>query len=59
MQEAWIELQCPDCGETWEEQPSELPAPDSSFDCAECGSTHRLAEFMKTSRDLEVLEQFH
>ncbi|MFC7046811.1 hypothetical protein ACFQH6_16640 [Halobacteriaceae archaeon GCM10025711] len=59
MQEAWIDLQCPSCTESWEANPSELPAPDHEFACDHCGERRNLAEFMQSTRDLEVLQQFH
>ncbi|QIO22933.1 hypothetical protein [Haloarcula sp. JP-L23] len=58
MQEAWVQLQCPDCEENWEANVTDLSSPDTTFACKDCGHERRLAEFMKTARDLEVLEQF-
>jgi hypothetical protein len=58
MPPAWIQLQCPACGDDWEADPTALPAPDESFSCDGCGATERTAEFMKTTRSLEVLEEF-
>jgi hypothetical protein len=54
MHEAWISLQCPDCGRTWEANPSDLPEPESSFVCAGCHSRHPIPEFMKTTRSFEI-----
>lgn len=59
MQEAWIQLQCPACEETWEENPAKLPSPDSDFTCNHCGSTRSMAEFARAARDLEILRDFH
>jgi hypothetical protein len=59
MQEAWVTLQCPDCEEHWEAQVGDLSAPDTEFDCHSCETVAPLAEFMQTSRDLEVLQEFH
>lgn len=53
--EAFVELVCPDCRKHWESTPSKLPAPDKSFDCPDCGTRRRLAEFTRTSLDLEVV----
>jgi len=59
MQEAWVTLQCPDCDEHWEAQVGDLPAPETGFDCHDCGTEASLAEFMQTKRDLEVVREFH
>jgi len=59
MTDAWIQLQCPNCGETWEANPGDLPAPDRDFNCNHCGRTRPLSEFAQTARDLDVLEEFH
>lgn len=58
MQEAWLQMQCPECEENWEEKVTALSAPDTAFTCDACGTSRPLSEFMKTSRDLEILEQF-
>lgn len=59
MVEAWIQLQCPDCGENWERNPTDLPAPDEEFACTHCGERRPTAEFMRNTRDLEILSTFH
>ena len=59
MQEAWIQLQCPDCGEQWETNPADLHEPDREFACEHCDATRPLSEFAKTQRDFEILEEFH
>ncbi len=56
MREAYVRLVCPECSKSWEDNPSELPAADESFDCPECSETRRTAEFMRTDRDLENLK---
>jgi tRNA(Ile2) C34 agmatinyltransferase TiaS len=58
MPEAWIQLQCAACGERWESSPSDLPAPGQPFTCKHCEETRPTSEFMKTKRDLEILEEF-
>jgi transposase-like protein len=58
MQEAWLQLQCPACSATWEAQVSDLSAPDTQFICDDCGNERSLSEFMRTARDLEVLQEF-
>jgi hypothetical protein len=59
MPDAWIQLQCPNCGETWEANPSALPAPDAAFTCDHCGTERRTSEFPQSTRDFEILEEFH
>ena len=58
MQEAWLQLQCPACETDWEEKVNDLPAPESDYECHDCGSTRPLSEFMQTARDLEILREF-
>lgn len=58
MEEAFVRLQCPECGKDWEENPTNLPNHKKNFDCPSCHATRRLAEFMRTDRDLETLKQF-
>lgn len=59
MQEAWIDLACPNCDKQWEANPTELPAPDADFECPDCGTSRSTAEFAQTQRGLEILESFH
>lgn len=59
MVEAFIRLLCPECSKDWEENPSDLPDHRENFTCPNCHTTRRLAEFMRTERDLETLKQFH
>ena len=59
MPEAWIRLQCPNCEQSWEASPSDLPEPRTTFECRHCGERRPTAEFMPTSRDLEILKEFH
>jgi hypothetical protein len=58
MVEAFVRLLCPECGKGWEASPTELPDPKQNFSCSACGTTRRLAEFMRTERDLETVKQF-
>jgi len=58
MNEAFVQLSCPECLKDWEEKPMDLPAPDAEFTCPDCGDERRLAEFMRTDRDLELLKDF-
>jgi len=59
MSEAWIQLQCPECDETWEANPGDLPVPGERFVCNHCGVSRPVAEFMRTQRSFEILETFH
>jgi hypothetical protein len=59
MNEAWIQLRCPDCQEDWEAGPTDLPGPDATFSCPYCDETASMREFMKTPRALDILEEFH
>lgn len=59
MKEAWIQLACPACGEHWQANPADLPAPDDPFTCNNCSEERPTAEFMRTTRSLEILESFH
>ena len=58
MVEAFVRLLCPECGKTWQDDPSSLPGPRNNFTCSACGATRRLAEFMRTERDLDAVKQF-
>ncbi|QCC50808.1 DUF7836 family putative zinc-binding protein [Halapricum salinum] len=59
MQESWIPLQCPECNESWEATPADLPEPDESFVCDHCDAVRPTAEFTKTARGLEILRDFY
>ncbi|MCU4799425.1 hypothetical protein OB920_03445 [Halobacteria archaeon HArc-gm2] len=58
MPRSWIDLECPSCGEDWEADPSDLPSPDATFECRNCGEERSMAEFTKTQRSLEILKEF-
>lgn len=58
MPEAYVQMTCPSCDHQWEENPVDLPAPDDQITCSNCGASHTTAEFMRTARDLEILEEF-
>jgi hypothetical protein len=57
--ELWLAKIPSDSMKSWEETPTELPAPDVTFSCPDCSESRRLAEFMRTDRDLETLKEFH
>jgi ssDNA-binding Zn-finger/Zn-ribbon topoisomerase 1 len=54
--EAYVQLACPECQKSWEKSPSDLPVHDQNFSCPSCHATRRVAEFMRTDRDLETLK---
>ncbi len=58
MEEAFVQLLCPECTKSWESSPNNLPTPPEMFHCPTCHATRRTAEFMRTDRDLETLKQF-
>lgn len=58
MEEAFVQLLCPECNKAWEASPSELPEPQETFRCPDCRESRRTSEFMRTDRDLETLKQF-
>ena len=55
MNEAFVQLRCPNCLKDWEENPTDLPDTKTTFTCPDCGEQERLAEFARTDRDLETL----
>lgn len=59
MAEAWIPLECVECGEQWEDTPSDLPAPGTEFTCDHCETQRPVSEFVKTQRGFEMLTAFH
>ncbi|WP_144902137.1 DUF7836 family putative zinc-binding protein [Halobellus captivus] len=58
MVEAFVRLLCPECTKGWETEPTSLPNHRQNFTCSSCGATRRLAEFMRTERDLNTVKQF-
>ncbi|MFB6081958.1 MAG: hypothetical protein ABEJ67_03970 [Halanaeroarchaeum sp.] len=54
--EAYVQLVCPECTKTWEENPTDLPAPERNYSCPTCHASRRTSEFMRTDRDLETLK---
>jgi len=57
MVEAYVRLLCPECTKDWESTPSDLPRHDGTFHCPNCHASYRIAEFMRTDRDLSTLKQ--
>lgn len=58
MEEAFVQLLCPECSKNWQNAPSDLPDVRQNFSCPTCHATRRLSEFMRTERDLEIVQQF-
>jgi ribosomal protein S27E len=58
MNEAFVQLQCPDCLKDWERNHAELPAPDVTVECPDCGTTRPTSEFMRTDRDVTNRQAF-
>lgn len=59
MQEAWIPLECIDCGAQWERTPSDLPAPGNEYECDHCDVDRPIAEFVKTQQGFKILKEFY
>ena len=57
MAEAFVRLLCPECRKAWQSTPTELPSPTGMFRCPTCQASRRVAEFMRTERDLDVLKR--
>ncbi len=58
MTEAYVQLVCPTCSKDWQAAPHDLPEPDATFVCPDCETERDLREFMRTARDLEILQDF-
>lgn len=56
MEEAFVQLLCPECNKAWESTPRDLPEPSATFHCPNCHASRRMAEFMRTDRDLDILK---
>lgn len=54
MRESWVNLSCPSCTKSWSDTPSSMPDLDSELVCPDCERVAPLAEFLNTSRDLEI-----
>lgn len=59
MKEAWIPLECVNCGEQWEDSPVELPAPGNEFVCDHCDARRPISEFIQTQQGFKILKQFY
>jgi predicted RNA-binding Zn-ribbon protein involved in translation (DUF1610 family) len=57
MDEAAVQLLCPECAKHWRETPRELPDGGSTFHCPNCHASYRISEFMRTDRDLNAFKQ--
>lgn len=56
MDEAYVQLLCPECAKDWESNPSELPGSREMYHCPNCHATRLTAEFMRTDHDLQTLK---
>lgn len=59
MDEAYVQLLCPECTKDWQTSPSSLPDPKEMLHCPNCHATRLTAEFMRTERDLQTLENLN
>jgi DNA-directed RNA polymerase subunit RPC12/RpoP len=57
MEEAHVQLRCPECGKDWQTKPGELPDRDRTYHCPNCHASRRLSEYLRTERDLTTLKQ--
>ena len=57
MVETTVQLLCPECVKEWQVAPGELPKSTKMFHCPNCHASRRMAEFMRTDRDLRTLKQ--
>ncbi len=57
MAEAFVRLVCPECRKAWESTPTDLPAHRQNFHCPNCHASRRVAEFMRTDHDLDILKR--
>lgn len=56
--ETYVRLLCPECGKKWQESPSDLPDPSTTFQCPSCNADRPLSEFARTEHDLQNLKNF-
>jgi DNA-directed RNA polymerase subunit RPC12/RpoP len=55
--ETFVELGCAACEKHRERSPTELPAPNDSFDCPDCGERRPLSGFARTDRDVQIVRE--
>jgi len=58
MVESFVRFLCPECGHKWEQRPTDVPAVRSSAGCPACGTERRVAELLRTDRDLRIVQGF-
>lgn len=58
MRPAWIQLECPTCGEIWESTLDAVPLLDEEFECPYCRTRNPVSEFVRTREGLKVLGEF-
>lgn len=56
MVETYVRLLCPECGKQWEESPSDLPDPATTFHCPNCHASRPLSVFARTEHDLQTMK---
>jgi hypothetical protein len=58
MADSFVRFLCPECGHQWEQRPSEVTAVRSEVMCPACGTERRVAELLRTDRDLQIVRGF-
>lgn len=56
MPESWINLSCPTCEKQWSTNPNDLEDLDADMVCPDCAMSAAIREFLKSSRDLEIVK---
>lgn len=57
MEEAHVQLVCPECTKEWQSKPQELPESERTFHCPNCHASRPLTRYIPTERDLKALQQ--
>ncbi|MCU4739975.1 hypothetical protein OB955_10595 [Halobacteria archaeon AArc-m2/3/4] len=57
MDEATVQLLCPECTKDWQVSPGALPDAAEMYHCPNCHASRHTSEFMRTDRDLRALKQ--
>ena len=58
MRPAWIQLECPSCGEVWESTLDAVPDLGDDFACPYCQARNSVSTFVRTKEGLKVLRGF-
>ena len=59
MSESWLPLHCGACEHRWQDDVAELPGPDATLECPDCGQRDRTTAFMETEEAIQILRAFH